>query len=125
MLKYKEVAALGDTAQELLAFAQRTRAIEAQLRDRHRAGLVVVALDEPLVRAESARLVRTLHGVGMSVLAIAWNRIDAVGFDGLAPLPTDVALPQLVAPLAASPPIGVEAIRTWSQQWFALLPGDL
>jgi hypothetical protein len=60
----------------------------------------------------------------MNVLALAWNRIDAVGVVGLAPLPTDLPLQQLVAPLAAPPPIGVEAIRSWSQRWFALLPGD-
>jgi hypothetical protein len=125
MLKYKEVAGLGDSAQELLAFAKRTRAVEAQLRDPDQAGLVVVALDEPLVRVESARLVRTLRGVGMNVLALAWNRIDGTGLEGLTPLPTDLPLPQLVAPLATPTPVGVDAIRAWSRQWFVLLPGDL
>jgi arsenite-transporting ATPase len=124
MLKYKEVAGLGDSAQELLAFARRTRAIEALLHDPERAGLIVVTLNEPLVRAESARLVRALRGAGVAVHGIAWNRAESSDVCPPSPLPTDVPLPQLVAPLALSPPIGVLAIRAWSERWYALPPGD-
>ena len=61
MLMYKEIAGLGDAAAEVLAFAKRTRAVGEMLRDPARAGLVCVALDEPLVRAESERLVAAVR----------------------------------------------------------------
>ena len=50
MLKYRDVVGLGETAQELLDFAKRTRSLEALLHDAAQCGLVFVSLDEPLVR---------------------------------------------------------------------------
>jgi arsenite-transporting ATPase len=118
MLKYKEVAPLGDAAQELLEFAKRTRALDESLHDRTRAGLVLVTLDEPLVRGESVRLASAVAEREVDLIAIIWNRADATP----SPLPGRSPATQLCAPVAtsASPATGVSAIRAWSQSWRTL-----
>ena len=75
MLKYKDVAGLGDAAEELLGFSRRTRALEALLSDPLRAGVVLVTLDEPLVRAESLRLAAALAGTHVAVVGVVRNRV--------------------------------------------------
>jgi arsenite-transporting ATPase len=113
MLKYKDIVGLGDAAAELLHFAKRTRALDARFRDRDRAATAIVTLDEPLVRGESVRLARELESRHLALNAIIWNRASAI----TTPLPTDASIPQLFAPVAAPPPVGVDAIRAWSNSW--------
>jgi arsenite-transporting ATPase len=113
MLKYREVVSLGDAAQELLDFARRTRALEQRLDDPARAATIVVALDEPLVREETARLVRELTARRMNIEAVIWNRAMAE----TTPLPTGANIPQLFAPAAVPPPVGLDAIRAWTTTW--------
>lgn len=116
MLKYRDVVALGDTAQELLDFARRTKALEQRLHDPQQATAIVVALDEPLVREETGRLIRELAARGLPVGAIIWNRAGRA-----APgLPTDAAIPQLFAPPVDPPPVGIDAIRVWTKRWGSL-----
>jgi arsenite-transporting ATPase len=112
MLKYRDVVSLGDAAQELLDFARRTKTLEARLVDPERATAIVVALDEPLVREETARLVRELEARNLPLGAIIWNRTGSP-----APLPTSPAIRQLFAPAADPPPVGLDAIRTWASGW--------
>jgi len=114
MLEYRNVVALGDTARELLDFAKRTRAIDALLRDSTRCGLVIVALDEPVVRNETERLAAAAHARGVDVLGVIWNRIGATR---AAPLPTPVARRQVCARAMSPPPIGGTALREWSHSW--------
>jgi len=123
MLKYREVAGLGETARELLAFAKRTRMLGDILHDRARAGLVVVALDEPLVRAETARLIGAVRHEGVDVRGVLWNRVPS----GRPPAPLPVTLPpaQFVAPVATPPPVGAEALRAWCGQWRQLPEVDV
>jgi arsenite-transporting ATPase len=116
MLKYREIAALADTAHELLAFAQRTRALHDLLHDPHRAALVVVALDEPLVRAESERLVAAVRALDIHVAALVWNRVGRAP----SPLPTTPPVAQVVAPSVEPAPTGLEALRDWSVHWAEL-----
>jgi arsenite-transporting ATPase len=115
MLKYRDVVSLGDSAQDLLDFARRTRAFDERLHDPALAATVIVALDEPLVREETGRLAGELRDRGLPVQAIIWNRAAA----GTKPLPTDAPIPQLFAPPAA-PLIGADAIRDWVQTWRTL-----
>ena len=114
MLKYKDVVALGDTARDLLAFSQGLRAIDAQLRDPARAAVVLVALDEPVVRDETERLAREVTARGVALGAVVVNRAA----DGVA-LPVAQAPVHLVAPTAATTPIGIEALRRWGASWIA------
>ncbi len=117
MLKYRDVVALGDTAQELLAFARRTRALDALLHSPE-ASLVLVALDEPVVRAETDRLTRAAADRRIAVSALIWNRVTTAP----QPLPATSVARQFFAEETRPAPIGADAIREWARSWRALSP---
>jgi arsenite-transporting ATPase len=119
MLKYRDVVGLGDAAQELLAFARRTRAFAELLGEPARAGLLVVALDEPLVRAETVRLVAEVRRRGVDVMGLLWNRVAAPP----APLSVAPAVAQFAAGAAEPPPRGPDALRRWRAEWTPLAAG--
>jgi len=116
MLKYRDVVGLGETAKELLDFAKRTRAVDALLRDGDRCGVVLVSLDEPIVRAETERLARAVRERGLEVAALVWNRVR----DEPVPLPVSVAARQFCAKDVVPPPIGAPLLRVWSRTWHEL-----
>ncbi len=116
MLEYRNVVSLGDTAQELLNFAKRTRVLDALLHDASRSSLVIVALDEPVVRAETERLAGEVQTRRIDVGAIVWNRVRRPPD----PLPAVPSARQLFADEVTPPPIGVAAIRAWSGAWSPL-----
>jgi arsenite-transporting ATPase len=118
MLKYRDVVGLGETAKDLLDFARRTRALDALIHDPVQCGLVIVALDEPIVRAETERLSSEVRSRGVDVIALLWNRVGKRA----APLPATVAGRQLFAEETNPPPIGVTALRQWLGSWRALSP---
>lgn len=109
ILKYKEVAALGDAARDLLTFSRRTRALAQLLHDPSRAGVVLVSLDEPVVIAETDRLAVLLRSTGISVRGEIRNRVKRQA--------QDIEAGALVAPESDWPLIGVDAIRDWSRSW--------
>jgi arsenite-transporting ATPase len=111
MLKYKDVAGLGETARELLDFSKSLRAVDALLRDHGRCGVVLVTLDEPVVRAETSRLAAELHARGIAITGVVRNRSER------AALPVVESTVQLEAPLMQPPPVGVRALREWSHTW--------
>jgi hypothetical protein len=113
MLKYRDIAGLGETAQELIDFAKRTRALEKLLHDAAHSGLVIVSLDEPVVRAETSRLAAAARTRDVDVVALLWNRVKHVP----SPLPATVAERQFFAEEISPPPIGARAIREWSRSW--------
>jgi arsenite-transporting ATPase len=116
MLRYREVVGLGDAAAELLEFAKRTRALEALLHDPSRAGVILVALDEPVVRAQTRRLAGAVRDRGVDVIALVWNRTKRA----IDPLPHAVAARQVCAGETRRSPVGVAALRTWSRSWRGL-----
>jgi arsenite-transporting ATPase len=122
MLKYREVGGLGESAHDVLAFARRTRRVGEILRDPRHAGMVIITLDEPLVRGETARLISAARGEGVAVGAVLWNRWP--GRTLPVPLPADPPVPQFVAPAVAPPPVGPTALRAWAGQWREALDGD-
>jgi hypothetical protein len=75
--------------------------------------VVVVALDEPVVRAETARLAAAVRTRGIDVGAVLWNRVDRLP----SPLPASVADRQFLAGEMTPPPIGATALREWSASW--------
>jgi arsenite-transporting ATPase len=113
MLQYRELVGLGEAAEELLGFARRTRTLTALLRDPSRAGVLVVALNEPLVREESARLIQNVQAMGIAVTGVLWNRAS----DAPLPLPTARSIPQFAAEQVAPSPRGVDALRRWVYGW--------
>ena len=120
MLKYREVVALGESAQDLLDFAERTRALDALLRNPALAGLVIVGLDEPIVRAETTRLAAAVRERGIDVSAVVWNRVTPP----LLPLPATVAARQVCSEEVQPPPVGLSALRAWAMTWRVVSPNS-
>jgi arsenite-transporting ATPase len=113
MLEYKEVAGLGEAAREVLDFAKRTRALREMMADPARTVIVVVALDEPLVRDESQRLLAACRHRGVEVGGIVWNRVTGE----VPPLSGIGVARQFVAPAATPAPRGAPALRAWCAAW--------
>jgi len=122
MLRYRELGSLGDAAADVLAFAQRIRAVAALLRDPARATLIVVALDEPLVRRETHRLTDAVAALGVSLGGVVWNRAQPDAPDPCVPLPAVASAPQLVAAEMQPPPRGTDAIVRWAAGWRPVNP---
>ncbi|HEY4219263.1 MAG TPA: ArsA family ATPase [Gemmatimonadaceae bacterium] len=116
LLKYRDVVGLGDTAQELLDFAKRTRALDTLLHDATRCSVLLVSLDEPVVRAETERLLTAVAARGIHVSAIVWNRSQHAP----APLTPATTTQQFVAEEVRAAPIGVAALRRWTHSWRTL-----
>jgi arsenite/tail-anchored protein-transporting ATPase len=116
-LKYKEVGSLTDTVGDILTFAKRTRAVQGLLADAESATVILVALDEPLVRSEAERLATAVTGLGLSVGAVIWNR---VGESRPHPLSTPAPAPQFAAPVESPSPRGLDALRAWRSRWTPL-----
>jgi arsenite-transporting ATPase len=114
MLKYKDVAGLGETAAELLQFSRDLRGVDALVHDPARCGLVLVALDEPVVRAETGRLASEARARGVAITGLVMNRARHA-----APLPAaGVAVHFEAPPLdAAGAPIGIDALARWEESW--------
>ena len=115
MLKYRELAGGGELAAELVAFARRTRAVTALLQDAALAGVIVVALDEPVVRLEASRIIGRVRSLGNHVPAVVWNRVRQAPV----PLPVEPTVRQFVASAVPSP-IGVARLLEWHDGWRAL-----
>jgi len=113
MLKYRDVIGLGETAKEILDFAKRTRAVDALLHDAARCSVVLVSLDEPVVRAETERLAAEIAARGIDISALVWNRVHR----DPQPLPASVVARQFCASEVIPPPIGAPALREWSGSW--------
>jgi anion-transporting ArsA/GET3 family ATPase len=116
ILKYRDVAGLGDAAQELVSFSQRTRALNELLHDPVRAGLVLVTLDEPVVVAESTRLATTLDEMRIAVVGVVVNRLSAERRQ-LATFNWPKS--PILAPESDHPLIGADAITNWCERWRA------
>ena len=114
MLKYKDVTGLGETAQELLDFSRNLRAVDALLHDAKRCGVVLVALDQPVVRAETERLADAVRERGVAIAGVVLNRATSTPA-----LPTADAPVHFQAPVVDPPPVGVDALRHWSDSWTA------
>jgi arsenite/tail-anchored protein-transporting ATPase len=111
MLKYKDVTGLGNTAQELLDFSRNLRALDGLLHDARKCAAVVVTLDEPVVREESERLMRTISQRGVALSGVVTNRV------GRGALPVAGAPVHFEAPLVQPPPVGVDVLRQWRSSW--------
>lgn len=116
MLEFKEVAALGEAARELLDFSKRTRALRERLADPASTTVIVVANDEPLVRDETSRLVAACRARAVHVGACVWNRASA----DVRPLSDPVVDRQFQSPKTVPAPRGADALRSWCATWRAL-----
>jgi hypothetical protein len=76
-----------------------------------------VALDEPLVRSETTRLIAAARGSGIDVLGVLWNRVSRAP----SPLPGLRGLTHFVSEPVVPSPRGAAALRAWGRSW-RLLP---
>jgi len=111
-LKYKEVAQFTETMGDILKFAQRTKAVRDLLADQSRATVILVTLDEPLVRSETERLAAAVTDLGLNVSTVVWNRADM-------PLSATGSVPQVAAPEENPSPRGLPALKSWYGRWRA------
>jgi arsenite/tail-anchored protein-transporting ATPase len=115
LLKYRAVGPLDAPGRPLLRLARRLRALRARLSDPSRTAIVVVTVDEPMIRAETGRLLATLMEMSLPVAAVVVNR--AMG-DRVGPPADAIAagLPVFRAPMV-SEPVGAEALLAFSASW--------
>jgi len=119
VLRYRELGALGDVGADLLSLAHRIRAVGALLQDPARASLIVVALDESLVRSETRRLTDAVDALGVGIRGVIWNRSAPAASLPQLPLPAAATAAQLVAFETHPSPRGIAAIRRWAESWRA------
>jgi arsenite/tail-anchored protein-transporting ATPase len=113
LLKYRAAGGLDAPAGALIRLAKRFRALRERLSDPSRTAIVVVTLEEPVVLAETRRLVGRLEEMGLPAAALIVNRA-ALGEAGtVADLPE---LPTFRAPVVREP-VGVDAIRAFVRSW--------
>ena len=74
LLKYRALGALDAPAEHLIRFAKRFRGLRDRLTDSSRTAIVAVTLDEPMVRAETHRLVDRLQELQLPLGAVVVNR---------------------------------------------------
>jgi CTP:molybdopterin cytidylyltransferase MocA len=73
---------------------------------------VLVTLDQPVVRAETERLANEVRARGVAISGVVLNRAASP-----AALPAADAPMHLQAPAVDPPPVGVDALRRWSDSW--------
>jgi arsenite/tail-anchored protein-transporting ATPase len=115
LIKYRAVGALDAPGGPLLRLARRLRTVGERLADPARTSIVVVTVDEPMIRAETGRLMERLVGLGLPLAAVVVNR--AVG-NGVRPLDEALTagLPVFVAPTVAEP-VGAPALLAFFESW--------
>jgi arsenite-transporting ATPase len=127
LLKYREVVGLGALAEDLLELSRGLRQLQALLSDPRQARVVVVTRPAALPRLETLRLLGRLEALGLTVSALVVNALAPRGVEGARGPAGELArlqaaarrrrVPVLLAPLVASPPRGVPALRDWAQTW--------
>ncbi|HUG39356.1 MAG TPA: ArsA-related P-loop ATPase [Longimicrobiales bacterium] len=109
LLKYRALGGLDAPAESLVRFARRLRALQERLSDPSRTAIVIVTLDEPLVRAETRRLLGQLDRHGLAPAAVLVNRAPGARAEGLRP-------PAFRAPEVPEP-VGADRLRALGLGW--------
>jgi arsenite/tail-anchored protein-transporting ATPase len=134
LLKYREVARVGDVGEAVLRLSRGVRRLQALLRSGRDAQAVVVTRPEELPRHETGRLLDALAQLKLKTAAILVNmemsaaagcaRCRAVAraeADEVERLARSRARPRgcdiIVAPLEVRPPRGLAQIARWMDRW--------
>jgi arsenite-transporting ATPase len=140
LLKYRQVARVGDVGERVVRLSRGVRRLQALLRDGREAQAVVVTRPEELPRRETDRLLDALVELKLKTAAILVNteqpaaggcaRCRAVAraeADEVARLALSRARPRacdiIVAPLEVPPPRGLARIARWMDRWTMLVRG--
>jgi arsenite/tail-anchored protein-transporting ATPase len=117
LLKYRAVGGLDAPAGPLIRLAKQFRALRERLSDPSRTAIIVVTLEEPLVQAETDRLIDRLQHLDLPLAAVVVNRAaddPTVGsVDGAGQTP---GLPTFRAPTVPEP-TGPDALLAFAMAW--------
>lgn len=114
VVKYGAIASLDALAQDLLAFAKRLRQLKLDLSTTGTTAVFLVTLAEPMVMAETARLISNLEHAEVPVAATILNRAD----DGLGAQAITRSSPRSIrAPDQHREVVGPSALRSFIAQW--------
>jgi TRC40/GET3/ArsA family transport-energizing ATPase len=116
VVKYGIAGAAGGVAESLLDLSRELRALRDTLHDAASSAVIIVMLDEPMVRAETARLAEALAHAGVRVAGIVVNRSAAAG-EHLAPFDGAGQPVVMRAPALDGGPVGVNALRGFIDRW--------
>ena len=137
LLKYREVARIGDVGELVVRLSRGVRRLQALLRDGREAQAVVVTRPEELPRRETGRLLDALVPLKLKTAAILVNTepsaaagcarcraVARVEADEVERLALSRARPRgcdiIVAPLEVPPPRGLARIGRWMDRWTIL-----
>jgi arsenite/tail-anchored protein-transporting ATPase len=117
LLKYRAVGGLDAPAGPLIRLAKQFRALRERLSDPSRTAIIVVTLEEPLVQAETGRLIDRLQHLDLPLAAVVVNRAaddpTARSVDGAGRTP---GLPTFRAPTVPEP-TGPDALLAFARAW--------
>jgi arsenite/tail-anchored protein-transporting ATPase len=113
IVKYRAAGVAGSAAESLLQAARELRSLQELLHDPARCGVVVVTLPEPMVAAETHRLVDALAAADIAVAAILVNRSSSAG-DPVA------GIPLIRAPACELPLVGDAALQEFVGTWMSV-----
>jgi arsenite-transporting ATPase len=137
LLKYRQVAAPGPLAAELVELSRGLRQLQALLADHARSSFIVVTRPAELPIAETRRLIAALDRMKMTVPAVILNAITPVRLacrrcrrmaareaGDITRLRRRMAYRRrrcviIRTPAVAPPPTGVRALRRWTAAWSA------
>jgi arsenite-transporting ATPase len=115
-VKYGIAGAAGGAAEALLDLSRQLRGLRDALRDPDATSVVIVTLNEPMVRAETDRLATALNAAGVRIAGVLVNRAD-----GRAPERTASrsagGFADIRAPVMDPAPVGVDALRGFVDTW--------
>lgn len=114
ILKYRALGGLDSPAESLVRFARRLRALQERLSDPSRTAILIVTLDEPLVQAETRRLLRRLDRHGLAAAAVVVNRARR---GGAWPPEDDAPAPPVFRAPEVEEPVGAGRLRSLVEAW--------
>ena len=117
-VKYGIAGVAGGAAEALLELSRELRSLRDTLREPGSASVIIVSLEEPVVVAETQRLVAALADSGVSVAAELLNRASAVRaqVNGSSRDSAECDT-RIYAPELSRPPVGVAALRDFVDTW--------
>jgi arsenite/tail-anchored protein-transporting ATPase len=115
LLDHRGVPGLDELARGLLEFARGLRELLELLRTPSRTGVVVVTLDEPVVRAETGRLLEALEEREIPIASLLLNRHPSSSAPDRFPGVSGV--PVAAAPELAEPPVGPRVLADFFSLW--------
>jgi arsenite/tail-anchored protein-transporting ATPase len=114
LLKYQALRGLDALAESLLRLARRLRGLRERLADPARTAILVVTLDEPVVAAETERLIGQLRGMHLTPAAVLVNH--AAGGRGFEAPEYVAELPVFALPTVPEP-TGAAALLSFIDSW--------